>query len=92
MKRQELVRKIAEKTGLEQKAVAKALEMFLDEIEAVVIQDRSFQLRPLGTFVVKRRRSKIGRNPATNEPVPVPEHFTLCFKPSRRTKARLNKK
>ena len=65
---------------------------FLAEIEAGVLERRSIQLRPLGTFVVKKRRAKMGRNPFTNEPVPVPEHLTLTFRPSRRFKTKLNKK
>ena len=92
MKRQDVTKNVAGKTGLEQKAVAEVLKIFLGEIEASIIEERSIQLRPLGTFVVKKRRAKMGRNPLTNEPVPVPEHFTLTFRPSRRFKIKLNNK
>ena len=91
MKRQEIIQKIAGRTGVEQKAVAKILSQFLIEIETAILKKRSLQLRPLGTLVVKRRRAKIGRNPITNEPVPVPEHLTVGFKPSRRMKKNLNR-
>ena len=92
MKRQDVTKKVAEKTGLEQKAIAEVLKVFLVEIEAGILEKRSIQLRPLGTFVVKKRRAKMGRNPFTNEPVPVPEHLTLTFRPSRRFKTKLNNK
>jgi nucleoid DNA-binding protein len=92
MKRQDVTKKIAEKTGLEQKAVAEVLKVFLTELEAGILERRPIQLRPLGTFVVKKRRAKMGRNPFTNEPVPVPEHLTLTFRPSRRLKTKLNQK
>ena len=92
MKRQDITKKVAKKTGLEQKAIAEVLKVFLIEIEAGILEKRSIQLRPLGTFVVKKRRAKMGRNPFTNEPVPVPEHFTLTFRPSRRFKTKLNQK
>ncbi len=90
MKRQVMVRSIAKEIGLEQKAVAKVLEKFLAETEKELVDNHSVQLRPLGTFVVKKRRAKIGRNPYINEPFPIPEHLTVCFKPSRRLKSRLN--
>ena len=92
MKRQDVTKKVAEKTGLEQKAIAGVLKVFISEVEAGLLERKSIQLRPLGTFVVKRRRAKMGRNPFTNEPVPVPEHLTLTFKPSRRFKIKLNQK
>ena len=91
MKRQDVTKNISEKTGLEQKAIAEVLKVFLVEIEAGILKKRSIQMRPLGTFVVKKRRAKMGRNPFTNEPVPVPEHLTLTFRPSRRFKTKLNK-
>ena len=92
MKRQDVTKKISQKTGLEQKAIAEVLKVFLIEIEAGILERRSIQLRPLGTFIIKKRRAKMGRNPFTNEPVPVPEHLTLAFRPSRRFKAKLNNK
>lgn len=92
MKRQEITKKVAEKTGLEQKAIAEVLKVFLSEMEADILERGSIQMRPLGTFLVKKRRAKMGRNPFANEPVPVPEHLTLTFRPSRRFKTKLNKK
>ena len=92
MKRQDITKKVSEKTGLEQKAIAEILKAFLVEIEAGILEKKSVQFRPLGTFVVKKRRAKMGRNPFTNEPIPVPEHLTLAFRPSRRFKAKLNQK
>ncbi|MFA5393852.1 MAG: HU family DNA-binding protein [Candidatus Ratteibacteria bacterium] len=92
MKRQDVTKKVAEKTGLEQKAIAEVLKVFLGEIEDGILERKSIQLRPLGTFVVKKRRAKMGRNPFANEPVPVPEHLTVIFRPSRRLKIKLNQK
>ena len=92
MNRQEIVRKIAEKTGLEQKAVQEVINQFLKEVEAVLLSGRSLQVRSFGTFVLKKRRAKIGRNPLLNEPVPVPAHLTVTFKPSPRLKKKLNQR
>ena len=90
MKRQDVVRRIARESGLEQKAVETVLQLFLDELEAALVAGRPFQLRPLGTLKPVRRRAKVGRNPFINEPVAVAEHTTAVFRPSPRFKRRLN--
>ncbi|OPZ91115.1 MAG: DNA-binding protein HU [candidate division TA06 bacterium ADurb.Bin417] len=90
MRRVTIVKAVANKTGLEQKMVARLIKEFLAETETALLAGQPVQLRPLGTLLPRRRRAKTGRNPFTNQPIPVPEHLTLVFKPSRRIKKRLN--
>ena len=92
MKRHQIIRFIAERTGLEQRAVAKVLENFLEEIEKDLLDRKPVQLRPLGTLVVKTRKAKVARNPYANVELLVPEHLTVCFRPGRKLKSRLNRK
>ena len=42
------------------------------------------QISGFGTFVVKTRKGKVGRNPRTGEEVPVPDRKVIVFKPSKK--------
>ncbi|RMD46959.1 MAG: integration host factor subunit beta [Aquificota bacterium] len=42
------------------------------------------QISGFGTFMIKKRKAKIGRNPKTNEEVVVPERLGISFKPSKK--------
>ena len=90
MNRQKMFQRIAGRTGLEQRVVKEVANQFLVEIETAVVENRSLQIRSFGTFILKRRQAKMGRNPFTNEPVPVPTHLTVVFKPAPRLKKRVN--
>lgn len=91
MNRLETIRRIARKTGLEQRAAAAVLRLFLAEMEQSLLAGETVQLRPLGTLTTRRRRAKIGRNPLRNEPVVIGEHLTVVFKPSPGLKKKLNR-
>ena len=85
-----MFQRIAGRTGLEQRVVKEVANQFLAEIETAVVENRSLQIRSFGTFSLKRRQAKMGRNPVTNEPVPVPTHLTVVFKPAPRLKKKVN--
>ncbi len=90
MNRKTIIRKIARETGVEQKVAAGIIQSFLEEVAAGLTTQHSLQLRPLGTLTVKKRRAKIGRDLTLNEPMALPEHYTVTFKPSRRLKEKVN--
>jgi nucleoid DNA-binding protein len=80
MTKKEIVLKIAEETGLKQIDVKSVVQRTLDHIVAALSKGETVELRNLGTFKVKSRKSRIGRNPKTGTTVPIPERKVVAFK------------
>ncbi|EDP76136.1 HU family DNA-binding protein [Hydrogenivirga sp. 128-5-R1-1] len=53
-------------------------------IEETLKNGEKVQISGFGTFLVKTRKGKIGRNPRTGEEVPVPDRKVIVFKPSKK--------
>ncbi len=53
-------------------------------IEDTLHRGEKVQISGFGTFIVKMRKGKIGRNPRTGEEVPVPDRRVIIFKPSKK--------
>jgi len=62
-----------------------------DRITDALVRGDRVELRGFGTFTVKRRNARIGRNPRTGEPVPVDEKARPFFKTGRELRERLNR-
>ncbi len=76
-----------EKQGitLGKKDVAKIITMFLNILENSIISKKEdkIQLSGFGTFHIKKRKPRIGRNPKTKEEYKIPERYSVNFKPSQ---------
>ena len=59
------------------------IETFLDEILAVMAEDKRIEIRGFGAFTVKKRKARIGRNPRTGEVINVAAYDMPLFKFSR---------
>ena len=53
-------------------------------IENTLKAGEKVQISGFGTFIVKDRKGKVGRNPRTGEEVPVPDRKVIIFKPSKK--------
>ncbi|CUQ62725.1 HB [uncultured Flavonifractor sp.] len=80
MNKQDLIRKIADGAGIAQKDAAAALDSTLDAIVAAVVAGEKVQLVGFGTFEVKKRSARVGRNPTTNAVIEIPESTVPVFK------------
>lgn len=58
------------------------LDAMLEYVVNEACKGRATELRGFGVLTVKKRAARMGQNPRTKEPVPVPERYTLMFKPS----------
>ncbi len=83
MRKSELVNKIAEKTGIPKVDVLVTLEAMFKEVKDSLSEGENIYIRGFGSFIVKKRAAKIGRNIKRNIAVEIPEHFTPSFKPSK---------
>ena len=83
MNKVELVRKIAEKTNKKQKEVREILEATLKVLEATIAAQEDVILTGFGTFKLKYRKARTGRNPASGEEITVPENYVPTFSPGK---------
>jgi integration host factor subunit beta len=91
MIRSELIQKIAEENPhLVQQDVARIVNTIFGEITEALASGNRVELRGFGAFSVKKRDSRIGRNPRTGESVQVDQKYVPFFKTGKLLRDRLN--
>ncbi len=83
MTKAELVAKISEKTGLEKTEVLATVEALMREIKNSMESGENVYLRGFGSFIIKKRAAKTGRNISKNTTVRIPAHNIPAFKPAK---------
>ena len=83
MRKADVVANIADKTGVAKLDVMITLETFFKEIKESLAEGENVYIRGFGSFVVKKRAKKVGRNIKENTPIVIPEHFVPSFKPAK---------
>ncbi|QNT78849.1 integration host factor subunit alpha [Entomobacter blattae] len=87
-----LVERIHSQVGLSQHDSMIFLERILELIAQALEANESVKISGFGTFLVRKKKERIGRNPKTKEEVPIRAHTVLIFRPSQVLKARINHK
>lgn len=83
MTKAELIEKIQEsRTDLSKKAVATLVDTLFDEVTRAIKKDKRFSLPGFGTFTVKKRKGRTGRNPQSGAEIKIPPSKTVGFKPA----------
>lgn len=90
MNKTELVAAIAEKTEMSKKDSERALNAILDTIAAALKADDNVRLIGFGTFEVKKREARVGRNPSTGKPIKIPASRVPAFKAGKELKETVN--
>ncbi len=83
MRKADLINKISDKTGIPKVDVLVTLETMFKEIKQSLTEGENIYIRGFGSFIIKKRAAKIGRNIKKNVAVEIPEHFIPAFKPSK---------
>src|ERR1700712_4188978 len=83
MRKADLVTQISEKTGIPKVDVLVTLETMFKEIKDSLSKGENIYIRGFGSFITKKRASKIGRNIKKNVAVHIPEHYIPAFKPAK---------
>lgn len=83
MRKADLVNKIADKTGIQKIDVLVTLESFFKEVKTSLEEGENVYIRGFGSFIVKTRAEKIGRNIKKNTAIVIPEHTIPAFKPAK---------
>ena len=80
MNKSELINAVAEKAALSKKDSEAAVTAALDAITAALADGDEVRLVGFGTFEVKKREARMGRNPKTKEPIPIAASKVPTFK------------
>ena len=82
----DLVDKVADKTGLTKKDSNAAVEAVFDSIQEFLAEEEKVQLIGFGTFEVRERAARKGRNPQTGEEIQIPATKVPAFKAGKNAK------
>ena len=86
MNKIELVAAVAENAGLSKKDAEKALSAVIESISAALAKGDKVQLVGFGTFEVRQREARTGRNPRTKETIAIPASKAPVFKAGKQLK------
>ncbi len=83
MTKAEIVNEIANKTGVEKVVVQKTVEAFMNTVKGSLVKGENVYLRGFGSFIIKERAEKTGRNISKNTTIIIPAHCIPSFKPAK---------
>lgn len=83
MTKAEIINKVSQQTGMSRKDAIEALEIFLSSIKEGLKNGEKVSLVGFGTFYVKNKRSRNGRNPRTGDQIQIPPKQIATFKPGK---------
>ena len=86
MNKTELIAAVAESAGLSKKDTERVVNAAIDSITNALCKGEKVQISGFGTFEVKDREARIGRNPHTKEAIEIPATKVPGFKPSKALK------
>ena len=86
MNKVELVSKVAEKAGITKKDAEKAVVAVFDSIQTALQEGDKVQLVGFGTFEIRKRGARIGRNPRSGETIQIPASKAPAFKAGKALK------
>ena len=89
--RADLAEAVYQSVGLSRTESAELVERVLDLICDALVEGDNVKLSSFGSFQVRGKNERIGRNPKTGEEVPILPRQVLVFKPSNVLKAKINK-
>ena len=90
MTKADLVEKVALEADLTKKDAEQLVEVVFDSIIATLNNGEKIELRGFGSFRVRERTSRKGRNPKTGEAVDIPAKRVAYFKPGKELKELIN--
>jgi len=81
--KQDIVARVSAKMGMTKVRAEEAVDCVIDALKNAMKEGERIELRGFGVFVVKPRKSGIGRNPRTGAEVPIPPGKTVRYKPGK---------
>lgn len=88
--RADLTESVYEEVGLSRNESADLVERVLDEISDCLVNGENVKISSFGSFLVRQKNGRMGRNPKTGEEVPIDPRRVLVFRPSQVMKDEIN--
>lgn len=88
--RAQLAESVYQEVGLSRSESANLVDSILGEIAESLLRDGSVKISSFGTFAVRQKGQRVGRNPKTGEEVPILPRRVLVFRASQVLKERIN--
>ena len=89
MTKSELIALVCEKSGVSPLDARRIVELTFDTIAAELKKGEKVQLTGFGTFEIKDREARVGRDPRTKEPIEIPAAKVPAFHPSKTLKKKI---
>jgi DNA-binding protein HU-beta len=83
MTKAELVAEIANKTGVDRATTQIVVETFMTSVKNSLLKKENVYLRGFGSYILKERAKKTGRNISKNTTIVIPAHKVPAFKPAK---------
>lgn len=90
MTKAELIEAVYTKVGISKKESADLVELVFDTMKNTLSNGEKIKISGFGNFVVREKRSRMGRNPQTGESMEISARRVLTFRPSQVLKNDLN--
>ena len=91
MNKSELVVALSEKMGTSKKSAEESLNAFIEVVTDALVKGDKVQLVGFGSFEVRKRAARKGRNPQTKEEIKIPASKSPVFKAGKALKDTVNK-
>ncbi len=92
MTKADLVEKIFEKIGLSKKESQEIIEILFDTMKQTFVEGESVKITGFGTFNIRQKTSRRGRNPKTGEELEITPRRVITFRASNQLKSGMEKK
>ncbi|MEK7790961.1 MAG: integration host factor subunit alpha [Deltaproteobacteria bacterium] len=90
MTKAELIAQVYERVGFSKKDSSELVELIFEMMKASLTNGEKIKISGFGNFIVRQKRSRMGRNPQTGESIEISARKVLVFHPSQVLKAQLN--
>jgi DNA-binding protein HU-beta len=83
MTKADIVSQVSDKTGIEKAQVLATVEAYMEAVKDALSEGENVYFRGFGSFIVKKRAEKTGRNISKNTTIIIPAHNIPAFKPAK---------
>ena len=90
MTKADIVEALYEKVGFSKKEAADLVELVFDTIKGTLAKGDKIKISGFGNFVVREKRSRVGRNPQTGQSIEISARRVLTFRPSQVLRSEVN--
>lgn len=88
--RKDLAKKINEELGFSQRSAATLVDKVFSSMKDTLLKEESIKLVQFGTFTVRQKEPRVGRNPRTGETMEIARRSMVSFKASKKLREKIN--